>query len=132
MSEKVLITGGTGLIGKVLTKLLLKKGYLVYILTRDKNKLASITNVSYSFWDIDKEIVDKEVLLSANYIVHLAGAGIADKPWSVKRKKEILDSRVKPIKLIYNILKENNHQLKAFISASGVGFYGAITTDKFF
>lgn len=130
--KKVLITGGTGLVGTVLTSLLVGKGYSVTILTRDKNRILTNPNITYSYWDINKGIIDKDELLSANYIVHLAGAGIADKPWSAKRKKTILDSRVEPIKLIYNRLKNNPHQLKAFISASGVGYYGAITTNTIF
>ncbi len=132
MTKKILITGGTGLVGTALTELLVEKGYLVTILTRDKNRTSKHPNITYSFWDIDKGIIDKDELLSANYIVHLAGAGIADKPWSSNRKKEILDSRVEPIRLIHNSLKNNAHQLKAFISASGVGYYGAITTNTIF
>ncbi len=132
MTKKVLITGGTGLVGTALTELLVEKDYTVTILTRDKNLTSKHPNITYSYWDINKGIIDKEELLSANYMVHLAGAGIADKPWSEKRKKEILDSRVAPIKLIYNSLKNNPNQLKAFISASGVGYYGAITTNTIF
>ncbi len=132
MTKKVLITGGTGLVGTALTELLVEKDYAVTILTRDKNLTSKHPNIAYSYWDINKGIIDKEELLSANYMVHLAGAGIADKPWSEQRKKEILDSRVKPIKLIYNILKNNPNQLKAFVSASGVGYYGAITTNTIF
>lgn len=132
MNKKVLITGGTGLVGTALTPLLAEKGYFVTILTRAKNKTSQHPNITYSYWDIDKGIIDKDELLSANYIVHLTGAGIADKPWSEKRKKEILDSRVKPIYLIYNCLKNNPHQLNAFISASGIGYYGAITTNTVF
>jgi len=132
MTKKVLITGGTGLVGTVLTTLLVEKGYAITILTRDENRTSLNSNITYSFWDINKGIIDQELLLSANYIVHLAGAGIADKPWSAKRKKAILDSRVEPIKLIYNRLKNNSNQLNAFISASGVGFYGAITTNTIF
>ncbi|MBW6483507.1 MAG: TIGR01777 family oxidoreductase [Vicingaceae bacterium] len=132
MTKKVLITGGTGLVGTALTSLLVEKGYSVTILTRDKNRTSLNSNITYSYWDINKGIIDQDELFSANYIVHLAGAGIADKPWSEKRKKAILDSRVEPIKLIYNRLKNNSHQLNAFISASGVGFYGAVTTNTIF
>lgn len=132
MTKKVLITGGTGLVGTALTALLVEKGYSVTILTRDKKLTSLHSKITYSYWDINNGIIDKEEVLSANYIVHLAGAGIADKPWSAKRKKAILDSRVAPIKLIYNSLKNNAHQLNAFISASGVGFYGAITTNTVF
>lgn len=132
MTKKILITGGTGLVGTALTELLVEKGDLVTILTRDKNRTSKHPNITYSFWDIDQGIIDKEELLSANYIVHLAGADIAEKPWSQKRKKEILDSRVDLIKLIYNYLNNNPNQLKAFVSASGVGYYGAITTNTIF
>src|SRR5690606_1272523 len=132
MTKKVLITGGTGLVGTALTELLVEKDYTVTILTRNKNLTSKHPNITYGYWDINKGVIDKEELLSANYMVHLAGAGIADKPWSKKRKKEILDSRVEPIKLICNSLKNNAHQLKAFISASGVGYYGAITTNTIF
>jgi len=132
MTKKVLITGGTGLVGTALTTLLVEKGYSVTILTRDENRTSLNSNITYSYWDINKGIINQELLLSANYIVHLAGAGIADKPWSAKRKKAILDSRVAPIKLIYNHLKDNAYQLNAFISASGVGYYGAITTNTIF
>lgn len=132
MTKKILITGGTGLVGTALTGLLVEKDYVVTILTRDKNRTSKHPNIAYSFWDFDKGIIDKDELFSANYIVHLAGAGIADKPWSSNRKKEILDSRVEPIRLIHNSLKNNAHQLKAFISASGVGYYGAITTNTIF
>lgn len=132
MTKKVLITGGTGLVGTALTTLLVEKGYLVTILTRNKNLTSKHPNIAYSYWDINKGVIDKDELFSANYIIHLAGAGIADKPWSVKRKTEILDSRVEPIKLIYTHLKNNPHELKAFISASGVGYYGAITTNTIF
>lgn len=132
MTKKILITGGTGLVGTALTEFLVEKNYVVTILTRDKNKTSKHPNITYSFWDFDKGIIDKDELLSANYIVHLAGAGIADKPWSANRKKEILDSRVEPIRLIHNSLKNNPHQLKAFVSASGVGYYGAITTNTIF
>ena len=53
-----------------------------------------------------------------------AGAGVADKRWSDERKKEIIDSREKSAKLIFDFLKKNKHEVKNFISASAVGYYG--------
>src|SRR5690606_3494737 len=84
MTKKVLITGGTGLVGTALTELLVEKDYTVTILTRNKNLTSKHPNITYGYWDINKGVIDKEELLSANYMVHLAGAGIADKPWSKK------------------------------------------------
>ncbi len=60
----------------------------------------------------------------------LAGEGIVEKRWTKRRKKVILESRTKPIELIFSILKENNKTLNAFVSASGIGIYGAITSHK--
>lgn len=128
--SKVVITGGTGLVGKALTSLLLLKGYEVVVLTRNKQK-ANQSN-QYSFWEIEKGIIDQELLRSADYIIHLAGEGIAEKRWTTSRKRSILESRTKPLTLIYSVLKESPNQLKALISASGVGYYGAITSDKVF
>jgi uncharacterized protein len=122
----ILITGGTGLIGTALTKALIGNGYKVIILTRDptSKKNQSQKSVTYAGWDIEKQTLDLKALQQADYIVHLAGAGIADKRWTEKRKQEIVDSRVKSGELLVKTLKENQHKVKAFISASAIGWYG--------
>lgn len=122
----VLITGGTGLIGKHLTSLLLNKGHKVSLLSRKKK---DIPNVKVYLWDIEKGFIDTDALKNIDYIIHLAGAGIADKRWTDKRKQEIIDSRIRPIQLINQHLKEQRIKLKAFISASGIGFYGSDTGE---
>ncbi|HRN42231.1 MAG TPA: TIGR01777 family oxidoreductase [Vicingus sp.] len=128
--KKVVITGGTGLVGKTLTKLLISKGFEVVVLTRNQKLATQFTN--FSFWDVDNEIIDEQLINTTDYIIHLAGEGIADKRWSLSRKKQILESRIKPLKLIYKVLQKNPYQLKAIVSASGVGYYGAITSDNIF
>jgi hypothetical protein len=130
MIKNVVITGGTGLVGKALTNLLLSKGYEVFVLTRNQKQATQKNN--YSFWDVENEIIDEQIIKTADYIVHLAGDGIADKRWTSSRKKSILESRTKPLALIFKVLKNNSNQLKALISASAVGYYGAITFDKVF
>jgi uncharacterized protein (TIGR01777 family) len=127
--SKVVITGGTGLVGKALTLLLRSRGYDVVVLTRNKEKS---NQSSYSYWDVTNGIIDKELILSADYLVHLAGEGIADGGWTASRKNTILESRINPLALIHNIIEEHPHQLKAIVSASGVGYYGAITSEKVF
>ncbi len=127
--SKVVITGGTGLVGKALTLLLRSRGYEVVVLTRNKEKS---NQSSYSYWDVDNGIIDKDLILSADYLVHLAGEGIADGRWTASRKNTILASRINPLALIYTIIAEHPHQLKAIVSASGVGYYGAITSEKVF
>lgn len=122
--QTVLITGGTGLVGKALGQALLAKGYRVIILTREISRQSSIAHLTYANWNVEQQTIDKQALTSADYIIHLAGAGVADKRWSAKRKKEILDSRVNSSKLIVDSLQTVQHNVKAVVSASAIGWYG--------
>jgi hypothetical protein len=129
--ETVLITGGTGLVGKALSSVLLSKGYKVIILTRSKTDNTSIINageVSFAHWDIKKQQIDIAALQSADYIIHLAGAGVMDKKWTNEYKKEIISSRADSAKLIVDGLKNNTNKVKAIISASAIGWYAANDT----
>ncbi|WP_299012302.1 TIGR01777 family oxidoreductase [uncultured Polaribacter sp.] len=123
---KILITGGTGLVGTRLTALLLEKNHEVRILTRNPNAKNEF------HWDYSKSYVDEKALENIDYIIHLAGAGIADKRWTADRKKVIIDSRVATANLLFDKIKEHNIALKGFISASGSNFYGAKTTDTIY
>lgn len=125
----ILITGGTGLVGRFLCKKLKDKGYSVAILGRTCQKNGETPTYS---WDIDKNEIEKEAIEKADYIIHLTGANISESKWTAKRKKLIIDSRVKSAQLIFEKLKENTNQVKAFISASAIGYYGTISTDKIF
>src|ERR1017187_9181356 len=89
------ITGGTGFVGKHLTALLVSKGYKVIVFTTRVAKKTAKKQVSYAHWNPDSGVFDINALKEVNAVVHLAGAGLADKRWSEKRKKEIVDSRVK-------------------------------------
>ena len=126
---KVLITGGTGLIGRHLYKKLLEKGYDVAILSRSKQQDPKIRTYT---WDLDASEIEREAIESADYIVHLAGTNIGDKRWTAKRKQSIIDSRVKTTELIFSKIKAQNKKLKAFISASGIGYYSASPSDRIF
>src|SRR5262245_22803317 len=99
----VTITGGTGLIGQALKKLLMQKGYKVFILTRSKK--GNEDNVEYVHWDTAKQEIDKRAITETDHIIHLAGAGIADKRWTKKRKNEIVESRTKSGEFLVNALK---------------------------
>ncbi len=121
----ILITGGTGLIGKALTKALLDKNYNVIILTRNPDKqTVSTSRLSYTKWDVEKQVIDKDAIVRADYIVHLAGTGVAEKRWTKKRKKEIVSSRVESGKLIADTLRTFPNNVKAVVIASAIGFYG--------
>jgi uncharacterized protein len=128
MKKRVLLTGGTGFVGRNLTRLLIQSGYSVSILTR--NLKQNSADVFYYRWDVGRGQIDEKAVLKADYIIHLAGEGIADKRWTSKRKLAIIESREKSIQLIYDVLKRNDKQLQAFVSASGIGFYGAINGSE--
>ncbi|MBO9567073.1 MAG: TIGR01777 family oxidoreductase [Niastella sp.] len=119
----ILITGGTGLIGQAVSKLLISKGHSIIILSRGQS---ASTNSPYSVahWDPAKQEIDVAAIRQADYIINLAGAGVADKRWTNKRKQEIIDSRVQGGELLVKTLKENTNKVKAVISASGIGWYG--------
>lgn len=119
----IIITGGTGLVGSALTTMLTAKGHRVIVLSR-KEKTSDSTHLSYAVWDVEKQVIDSRAIASADYIVHLAGAGVADKRWTDSRKKEILESRTKSGALIAKALKEIPNKVKAVISASAIGWYG--------
>ena len=120
----VLISGGSGLVGTNLTRHLTDKGYDIIILSRERNKASENDQITYSYWDIAKEIIDAEAIKKADHIIHLAGAGVMDKKWTDDYKKTIVESRTKSAALIIKALKENEHHVKTFISASAIGWYG--------
>ena len=126
--NKVLITGASGLVGSRLTELLLSKKMEVVHVGRTKRN-GSVPSFA---WDVDKQQMDAKALAGVDTIVHLAGAGVADKRWTPTRKKEILDSRVQSTRLLYQILKEEKHSVKNIVSASAIGYYGFGLSDQLF
>lgn len=126
--ETVLITGGTGLVGKVLTRQLIDKGYHVIILTRPKAEAANyklqLPNISYSSWDVEKQLIDVNAIQKADHIIHLAGAGVMDKRWNAAYKNTIQQSRIKSSELLVTALKNNQNKVKTVVSASAIGWYG--------
>jgi len=133
----VLITGGTGMIGTHLSEMLADNGYNVIILSRNPQETARDTdfqtrkgffrnggNIYYSRWDIENQYIDPSAITNADYIVHLAGAGVADKRWTESRKKEIVESRTLSSALLVKALKEQPNKVRAVISASAIGWYG--------
>jgi uncharacterized protein (TIGR01777 family) len=121
--QTILITGGTGMVGQSLTNVLLAKGYQVIVLTRQK-KQSSRAHFSFALWDLNKGWIDPAAIAAADYIIHLAGEGVADKRWTAARKKAILDSRVNSSALLVKALKEYPNKVKAIVAASAIGWYG--------
>lgn len=127
MAKNILITGASGLIGTRLTELLLEKGYHVSHLGRSK-KAGPVPSF---VWDVDKMEIDPEVLTNVDTIIHLAGAGVADRRWTKKRKNQILDSRTHSTTLLVQTLGKHKHTVSSVISASGIGYYGSNDENDF-
>lgn len=123
MKEVVLISGGTGFVGKNLANLLQDK-YSLRFLTRGKS------NGDYYHWNIDNHYIDPEALLDIDYVIHLAGTSVTEKRWTERRKAEILNSRIQSAELILKSLKHNQQKIRGFISASGSGYYGTVPPEK--
>lgn len=120
---KVLIAGGTGLIGKALTEKLLSKGYQVHILTRHPKP----GNRAPQFkWDLKTESIDTRAYEGIDAIVNLSGAGVADKRWTKAYKQEILESRIKTAQVLLKNIPPHS-PIRTYISASGVAAYGIDT-----
>ena len=121
--QTVLITGGTGMVGKTLANALLAKGYRVIILSRNLQQAGQ--NLSYAKWDLKKQEIDIEAVQQADHIIHLAGAGVVEKKWTPAYKKEIIESRTESSRLIFETLKNNENKVRSVISASAIGWYSA-------
>ena len=121
MPGKILITGGSGLIGSRLSEMLIDQGYEVAHLSRTPGKFSHYKTFR---WDVEGGFIDDSAITYADYIIHLAGAGLSDEKWTSERKKEILRSRVDSTNLLRNSLQRKTHHVKGFISGSAIGIYG--------
>ena len=119
----VLITGGSGLIGKVITRRLLERGYAVRWLVRDPSK-AHVHGVSAYRWNIGEGYLDPAALEGTDAIIHLAGENIGGGRWTKQRKKLLMESRTGSTALLARMLTETPGQVRTFLSASAIGFYG--------
>ena len=118
---KVLITGGTGLIGTRLAEMLIDSGYEVALLSREPAKSSHFRGFR---WDPQAGQIDEAAVPYADYIVSLAGASVSDGKWTDERKRDIMTSRLGGLALLSRELAKPGHHVRALISASAVGIYG--------
>jgi uncharacterized protein (TIGR01777 family) len=119
---KILITGATGLIGTELVAELLNQKHTIHYLTTRKTKLEDLPNYKGFYWNPSLNSIDKNCIDGVEVVVHLAGASIA-KRWTKSYKKELLDSRTKSAKLLFNLISTTPNHVKQIISASGTAIY---------
>ncbi|HEX8504912.1 MAG TPA: TIGR01777 family oxidoreductase [Hymenobacter sp.] len=118
---KVLITGGTGLIGTRLAELLIDSGFEVALLSREPAKSSHFRSFR---WDPRAGTIDEAAVPYADYIVNLAGASVSDGKWTDERKRDIMTSRLGGLALLSRELTKPGHHVQGFISASAIGVYG--------
>jgi uncharacterized protein (TIGR01777 family) len=128
MKQNVLISGGTGLVGHELSKLLSSENFNVALLSRRKQ----VKGYKSFYWDHEKGEIDSKAIDFADIIVHLAGENVSGKKWTKSQKKKIISSRVETTALLRDAIQKTNKKPKAFISASAVGYYGSSTSDHIY
>ena len=119
--KKVLIAGGSGLIGRRLSWLLQDSGYQVAWLSRKPDQKAPYPTYE---WNVSRQFVDRKAFEGVAVVINLAGAGIVDKPWTSKRKQVIIDSRVKSTELLLKNIQELNPKPEVYLSGAAIGYYG--------
>ena len=126
MTRTILITGGTGLIGRALSEEFAEQGFKVIVYTRnpEENKKYATDFVRYAPWNVEAGTYDRVALQAADIIVHLAGENIGAKKWTAKRKEEIVNSRLKSSELLIRAIRETPNKVKTVVSASAIGWYG--------
>lgn len=128
---KIVITGGTGFIGRALCATLIQGGHRVVVLTRQLGQIhhRSELPVQAVEWNARDPGPWEQVLEGADAVINLAGASIADARWTDLRKQLIIDSRILTTRLLVRALSRWSSKPATFISASGIGYYGA-TDDR--
>ena len=119
---KLLITGGSGTLGKNITKLALSKNYQVNILTRNKKLTSNKNDINYYYWNPSHKIIDDKCFNGVDSVINLSGYNVFCY-WTDKNKSKILESRIESTSFILSLIKERNIKIKSFVSASGIAAY---------
>ena len=119
--KTILITGGTGLIGRYLIKSLSKDSNTIYVLTRSESRFEN--NVNFINWDPDSQRLDLSNIPAVDYIINLAGASIDGSRWTNSYKRKIIESRLNSTSLLFKEIKKLKQKPSLYIGASATGFY---------
>ena len=126
---RILISGGTGMIGKLLVPGLHESDHELWLLTRSGQEEHSLPNVNMIQWDGSSLGTWSELVNHVDAIINLAGENIGSKRWSVRRKNLIIESRVNAGKILVEAIIKAKKRPKVFIQASAIGIYGVNNTD---
>jgi len=119
---KVLITGGSGTLGKEIANLVFKKKYEVNILTRNKNLKSHNPQLKYYYWNPKKEDIDLDCFNNVDCVINLAGFSVFSL-WTKVNKTKIFESRVGSTNFILDVILKKNIKIKSFVNASAIAAY---------
>lgn len=121
---RVIITGGTGLIGTALSAYLVEKGYEVVVLSRNPNQARVPAGVQVAQWDGKTAVSWGHLANGAKAIINLAGSSIAGGRWTADRKRDIIDSRVNAGQAVVEAIAQAWQKPEFLFQASAIGYYG--------
>lgn len=126
----IVVAGGSGYLGRTLTTRLVADGHQITVLSRSGGR-ASVTGAAIVAWRPDGTTGEwARVLESADAVVNLTGAGIADARWTEARKAELRSSRVLSTRSLVAALRDTARRPAVLIQQTGVGYYGASLSDQ--
>lgn len=128
---RIIITGGSGLIGRALTEYLTARGHELIILSRSPRRVKGLPHGARAVeWNAKTAAGWGELADGAHAIINLAGAGIADKRWTPERKRIIVESRISAAQAVIEAVEAAENKPKVVIQASAVGYYGDRADEK--
>lgn len=127
MSRKVLIAGGSGMIGRLISQLLVEAGDEVAWLTRKRNPDEHIRQF---IWNPAKKTIDQEAVDWSTHIINLAGVSIGETRWTKNGKAQILNSRIDSVETLNKAIGKKANHIESFVGVSGLGYYGPSNTPQ--
>ncbi|MCR2822593.1 TIGR01777 family oxidoreductase [Lederbergia panacisoli] len=126
----VVIAGGSGFVGKALQERLLQNGHEITILTRNRGKVADSNRLRAVEW-LNSNSEPEKYLSSVDAIINLAGESINGFRWTVAKKKQIIESRIRATREIVRLIEKLDPKPKVLVNGSAVGYYGISDVETF-
>jgi uncharacterized protein len=129
--QRILITGGTGLIGVCLTERLLRDGKEVWVLSRNPLTANAPAGAQLVGWDGRTTEGWLHLIDQVDAVIHLAGANLGGAAWTNARRREIVESRVESGQAVAGAFQASSARPRVLVQASAIGYYGESETASF-